>query len=531
MANDFYSHGGYPSTGSAGASSSARAEFDAIMAGFDKMPTLAGHALQLLRVNAGATALESTSLIDGITIGSVTPAPGTFTTLSATGSVSLGDAAADTLSVSGVTIKNATNNWSIPSPSAGNTLALSQFAGANFLTSTNGTTSSAFRVEVQGLVFGTTTAHGMEIYTNNATRIDLNELGNVAVNAPSSGLTLTLTTIASTGGFSVSDGTRDFRVQSTAGGGGINYAGSFSNHAFGLMTNNTERILISATGVVTPGADNAQTFGSTTLRWNGVHTTSIQDGANGLLVTSSGTTSRFGSGTAWTASEWWANGASRVSVNSNGAVAIAAPGAGAPLTINNTANTGLQFQGSTTNSNYLRFSNTGGDGAVGIDSSAGGVLFSGSPAYSLGVGTFGATSLALGAGNVTRVIINSSGNVTVNAPSSGVALSIAGAALTPTSSQAFTATPTFNCSLSNVFEFSGAMTANVTSCTITNPTAGQTITIRVKQDGTGSRTFASPAGAKITGSVGLTLGLASLLTLTYSAMDARWEGAWTQLPA
>lgn len=108
---------------------------------------------------------------------------------------------------------------------------------------------------------------------------------------------------------------------------------------------------------------------------------------------------------------------------------------------------------------------------------------------------------------------------------------VGGKAWTPTSSQAFTATPTFDASLSNVFEFSGAMTANVTSCTISNPSNGQTIMIRVKQDATGSRTFASPSGAKVLGAVGSTASAASILTLTYSSMDSRWEGSWTPLPA
>lgn len=104
-------------------------------------------------------------------------------------------------------------------------------------------------------------------------------------------------------------------------------------------------------------------------------------------------------------------------------------------------------------------------------------------------------------------------------------------AYTTVSSQAFTATPTFDAALSNVFEFSGAMTANVTAVTISNAHAGQTISIRVKQDGTGSRTFATPTGAKILGSVGPTAATASILTLTYSSMDSRWEGSWTPLPA
>lgn len=104
-----------------------------------------------------------------------------------------------------------------------------------------------------------------------------------------------------------------------------------------------------------------------------------------------------------------------------------------------------------------------------------------------------------------------------------------GGAFTTTNSQSFTATPTFNANLSNVFEL-GTMTGNVTSCTITNPSNGQTIQIRVKQDATGGRTFAAPSGAKIVGSVGATASAASILTLTYSAADARWEGSWLNLP-
>ena len=67
--------------------------------------------------------------------------------------------------------------------------------------------------------------------------------------------------------------------------------------------------------------------------------------------------------------------------------------------------------------------------------------------------------------------------------------------------------------------------------TWTLASAGQTISIRLKQDGTGSRTVAAPSGAKILGNVGPTASTASILTLTYSSMDSRWEGCWTPLPA
>lgn len=61
LGNDFYNHGGFPATGSPATSSSMRAEFDAIDAGFDKLPTITGNANRPIVVNAGATALTTTT--------------------------------------------------------------------------------------------------------------------------------------------------------------------------------------------------------------------------------------------------------------------------------------------------------------------------------------------------------------------------------------------------------------------------------------------------------------------------------------
>lgn len=66
MPNSFYNHGGYPSPQSPGSSAAARAEFDAIQAGFDKMPTLTGNAGQFVIVNASANGLTTTSASQGI---------------------------------------------------------------------------------------------------------------------------------------------------------------------------------------------------------------------------------------------------------------------------------------------------------------------------------------------------------------------------------------------------------------------------------------------------------------------------------
>ncbi|HEY6021641.1 MAG TPA: LamG-like jellyroll fold domain-containing protein, partial [Candidatus Paceibacterota bacterium] len=62
MPNSFYNQSGYPAYGADGDSQSARSEFAAIQAGFDKMPALTASALYMVRVNAAATALESVQL-------------------------------------------------------------------------------------------------------------------------------------------------------------------------------------------------------------------------------------------------------------------------------------------------------------------------------------------------------------------------------------------------------------------------------------------------------------------------------------
>lgn len=129
------------------------------------------------------------------------------------------------------------------------------------------------------------------------------------------------------------------------------------------------------------------------------------------------------------------------------------------------------------------------------------------------LGTLGATTyLPLSGGTLTGALTISSGR-----------------AYTTTITSAFSATPTLDTSAGNYFEI-GTLTGNITSLTLSNPVGGHTITIRVKQDGTGNRTVASPSGAKISGSVALVASQASHLTLTYSTADSRWEGYWSSVP-
>lgn len=94
---------------------------------------------------------------------------------------------------------------------------------------------------------------------------------------------------------------------------------------------------------------------------------------------------------------------------------------------------------------------------------------------------------------------------------------------------AFSATPTFDANAGDLF-VPGVLTANVTSMTIINPDEGQFLTFRVKQDGTGGRTHAVPAGSKVNGSIGTVANQVSILTLLYNLADARYEGSWNVIP-
>ena len=141
-----------------------------------------------------------------------------------------------------------------------------------------------------------------------------------------------------------------------------------------------------------------------------------------------------------------------------------------------------------------------------------------------------ATALAT-ARNINGVAFDGSINITVadgtKWPTSGGA--VAGRAYTVTVAAAYSATPTFDAAPTNLITF-GALTANVTSMAISNPQEGQFLSIRMRQDATGGRTVALPAGAAVSGTINTAANKTSYLNLTYNATDARWEGNWSQIP-
>ena len=103
-------------------------------------------------------------------------------------------------------------------------------------------------------------------------------------------------------------------------------------------------------------------------------------------------------------------------------------------------------------------------------------------------------------------------------------------AYTPSLTPAHSATPTFDCAAGNVFE-PGVVTSNITSMTMSNPVAGQTVNVILKQDATGGRTIAVPSGAKIDGSPNTGANRISILVMQYYGAGSIWIGNWLVIPS
>lgn len=87
----------------------------------------------------------------------------------------------------------------------------------------------------------------------------------------------------------------------------------------------------------------------------------------------------------------------------------------------------VAFTGAGTSAAYATMANTSGGAIFGVESSVGGEVLIGTPAYAAAIGSYVSQPLSIGAGNTERIRIASAGNVTINAPSSGTSLSVSAA--------------------------------------------------------------------------------------------------------
>lgn len=175
----------------------------------------------------------------------------TLLSVAGDGSFQLGNNGSGVSTITGA----AAGNVTIAAPTSGTSLIVNVAAGGNAITSTDGTVSAL----VAGfggtqLNIGALSNHALALVTNTSTRVLVAAAGNVTVNAPSSGIAVTINGITGNQALQYTDGTRTgaLLVQNVAGN--EVQIGSVSNHGFSIFTNGSARFAISNVGNVTINA-------------------------------------------------------------------------------------------------------------------------------------------------------------------------------------------------------------------------------------------------------------------------------------
>lgn len=143
---------------------------------------------------------------------------------------------------------------------------------------------------------------------------------------------------------------------------------------------------------------------------------------------------------------------------------------------------------------------------------------------------------ASGTFTLNLAFANQNPNLVLAGPASGVsagpisARALVTADIAGVTAVAFSATPTFDASTFAMPTFTMTLTGNVTSSTVTNPIAGQTIKFVLKQDATGSRTFAWPANFKGASAIGPEANSFSVQDFVYDGTNWRAIGAGSWNP-
>ena len=168
---------------------------------------------------------------------------------------------------------------------------------------------------------------------------------------------------------------------------------------------------------------------------------------------------------------------------------------------------------------------TARSGSVGVS-----ITGAGAAAALAVTGSTGATAATIAAGTgqsaLTLTGVAGAPAAVITGAAGAVALKAAGGAYTPTVTLTYGTTTTLDCTTANSFRV--VLTGNITTFTVSNPSDGQTITVRFKQDASGSRTIAWPASFRWAGGGAPLLSTAinaeDLLSAQYDATDATWVG-------
>jgi hypothetical protein len=136
-----------------------------------------------------------------------------------------------------------------------------------------------------------------------------------------------------------------------------------------------------------------------------------------------------------------------------------------------------------------------------------------------------------GSGTITIPIqfANFSANTVIAGPASGAASAptaraLVAADIAGTTAVSFSASPTFNAANFAMPTFTMLLTGNVTSSTISNPTAGQIITFVITQNGTGGWTFTWPTNTHGSVNVDSNANAVTVLSFVYDGSFWRTTG-------
>ena len=294
---------------------------------------------------------------------------------------------------------------------------------------TGASINSYFGVDGSAGYAGTSSNHAFNLYTNNALRMAIGAAGNITIAAPSSGTALTVTSASgayastlSSGGSALSAGynigllSNAWNLHTT--GTDPFVFGTISAATAALYTNSAQRILVATAGNVTVNAPSS----GNTLVANGLSGNStiaaISTGGAGSLNLgwnvglsgsrwniNSNSTDSLSIGAAGSGNlDFWTNGAQRIAIATAGNVTVNAPSSGNSLLVNAAAAaTGIAFS----------------DGTV-----TGWAADFGATRHNFGTSSNHSSNWY--SNNTQRVVLAAAGNVTINAPSSGVALTVNG---------------------------------------------------------------------------------------------------------
>lgn len=290
MPNPYYNHTTFPATSSAGSSALARAEFDAITAGFALLPVVTGNANKLVTIDPTGTFLSTSSVATVSATGLALGGSGAIVTLprlsDATATLLIGGRAGTALSLfnnSGVTSEITVDTTAIKFLTASvQRLQIDSTAvaitGAATVSTTLGVTGL---ITATGGVTGNVTgnASGNLLLTGGTLA------GTLAVTGTSIGpLIVTNTTVAGYTEISVNSNDRTFAVgqrSSTNTNGDLAYFYSATTTPIAFFTSAAERMRIDATGNVGIGRTPAARFDVL-----GVNNTTSAGGNGDIRVTS-----------------------------------------------------------------------------------------------------------------------------------------------------------------------------------------------------------------------------------------------------